>query len=860
MTPALRLALTSLKRDLRAPDVRALFVALVLAVAAATMIAFFLDRLEGGLERQAGQLLGGDLVLEQPEPFDDSLVERLQDAGLAVSRQVEMSSMLQRDERFQLASLKAVDSSWPLYGSSRVAGGDTTQSLERPPEAGRVWADPRLKSLLGLGIGDTLRVGEAELQVSGFIQREANPSGGFGSFNPRLMLNAADLAATGLVQPGSRIDYSLLGAGAPEALDSLAPLLDRLRENGVQVRDVRNDRPRLGSALNRAESYLGIAGLAAVLLAGVAVAMASRRYVERHLDTAALLRCFGASQRQLTLIFAGQLAGLALVASLLGALAGLVGQALLVWLLADFLPLTLPAPGPAPLFLGVLTALAVLVGFAGPALLRIKRVSALKVLRRELDPLPPSAWLVTAAAATVFGGLLWLYSASFSLAVTLLLGGMLALGVLWVCARLLLSGVLALAGRLSGRSEMSRALRLGGRQLARRRQAGLGQLLAFAITFFAMAMMVLVRGDLLSTWQARLPDNTPNYFAINIQPGEREAFADAIDSDVESQSALYPMVRGRINRINGQPPQETLPPDARGDDALRRTLNLTWRAEVPDGNRVVAGEWFADAAADHSASADNAPGGWLEAVDTGPARTPVPISLQDGLAERLHLTLGDTLTFRIGSESLTARITSLRSLDWDSFTPNFYVIFPPGILNDFAHSYITAFYLPEGNPALVNRLIERFPGVSLLNVDALLGQVRDVLSQVTRAVELILVLVLLAGVSVLYAALTASQPARAHESGLLRVFGAGNRLISRMQGAEFALLGGASGLLGAALAELATALLSGYWLDLPVRFHGWVWLVLPPGGALLIGAIGHALSRGLRRQAPAASLTLVEEV
>ena len=859
MNPAARLALTSLKRDARVADVRALFIALVLAVAAATMIAFFLDRLERGLERQAGQLLGGDLVLEQSEPFAPSLIEPLENAGLSLSRQTELTSMIRRGERFQLASLKAVDDAWPHYGSSTVARKNATEDLKGPPAAGSVWADPRLKTLIGLELGDTLSVGQAELRISGFIQREANPSGGFGSFNPRLMLNAADLPKTQLVQPGSRIDFSLLAAGPPEAVDRVAPLLESLREDGVQVRDVRTDRPRLGSALARAESYLGLAGLAAVLLAGVAVAMASRRYVERHLDTAALLRCFGASQRQLTLIFAGQLAGLALAASLLGALLGLIGQALMVRLLAGFLPLTLPAPGPAPLFLGVFTALAVLVGFAGPALLRIKRVSALKVLRRELDPLPPSAWLMVGVAAAVFGGLLWLYSGSFSLALALLLGGAVALGVLWACGTLLLSGVLALAGRLSGRGEWSQALRLGGRQLARRRQAGLGQLLAFAVTFFAMAMMVLVRGDLLATWQAQLPDDTPNYFAINIQPGERDAFAQAIQPQVASRSALYPMVRGRISAVNGAPPENTLSPEALADNALRRELNLTWRATVPDGNRVVAGEWFND-----GASQDAAPTGWLSEVQTVPqeadAQAPVPVSMENGLAERLELGLGDTLTFRVGSDALTARITSLRSLDWDSFQPNFYVIFPPGVLDGFAHSYITAFYLPDDEQGLVNRLVERFPGVSLLNVDALLGQVRGVLSQVTRAVELILLLVLLAGVSVLYAALTASQPVRAHESGLLRVFGAGNRLISRVQGAEYALLGGASGLMGAALAELATALLYHYWLDLPLTVHGWLWLVLPLGGALTIGVIGHALSRGLRRQAPAASLGLLGEV
>ncbi|MFP3343663.1 FtsX-like permease family protein [Halomonas sp. SIMBA_159] len=847
-----RLAARSLKRDLRAADVRALFVALVLAVAASTMIAFFLDRLERGLERQAGQMLGGDLVLEQRDPFSEELRNTLELAGFTLSDQVDLVSMISQGERFQPASLKAVDDVYPHYGVSHVDRGSGVEQIASGPPAGEAWADPRLAELIEIEIGDRVQVGQTELTVSGIIEREADQSAGFGNFNPRLMLNTADLEATGLVQPGSRIEFELLAAGPPAALEQVQSLLAQLRRDGVEVRDVRVDRPQLGNALQRAESYLGLAGLAAVLLAGVAVAMSTRRYVERHLDTAALLRCFGASQYQLVTIFSLQLIGLALMASLIGALLGLVGQAVLLWLLTSFLPMTLPPPGIMPLWLGIFTALAVLVGFAGPTLLRIKQVSALKVLRRELDPLPPAAWLVVGVASIVFGGLLWLYSGSFSLALALLVGGSALLALLWGVSSLLLNGLLRAVQRLKGGGEWVQAFRLGGRQLARRKQAGLGQLLAFSVTFFAMAMIVLVRGDLLTTWQDQLPEDTPNYFAINIQPGERDAFEQAVAPRVDTQSTLYPMVRGRITEINGQAPRDAVPADARGDNSLRRELNLTWQSELPEGNQVVAGQWFTPA---------SEPKGWMSEVDATPPSDSetVPISVEDGLAERLGLGLGDEITFAVGSDSITTRIESLRSLNWDSFNPNFFVIFPPGVLESFGHSFITAFHLPDEEQGLVRELVSDFPGVSLLNVDAILGQVRDVLTQVTRAVELVLILVLLAGVSVLYAALTASRPVRAHESGLLRVFGAGNRMISRVQGAEYALLGFASGLLGAVLAELATAVLYLYWLDLTPRLHIGLWLTLPIGGALLIGVIGHALSYSLRRQAPAASLGLLGE-
>ncbi|SEM07378.1 ABC transporter permease [Halomonas caseinilytica] len=848
----LRLSWRGLKRDLRSGDVRALFVALALAVAASTMIGFFLDRLDRGLTRQAGQLLGGDVVLEQSRPFEAELRETLEAAGLTLSDQVDMVSMVSRGDAFQSVSLKAVDDVYPHYGASRVSRGGKVEEVAAGPPRGEVWIAPRLAMLMDLQSGDSLRVGSATFRVGAVIEREADPSAGFGSFNPRLMMHVDDLPATGLVQEGSRIEYELLAAGPAQAVEEVAPLLERLRGEGVEVRDVRQDRPRLGSALARADRYLSLAGLAAVLLAGVAVAMATRRYVERHLDTAALLRCFGASQRELVWIFVLQLLWLALAASLLGAVLGLAGQAALLALLGAVMPIELPPPGILPLGMGIFTALAVLMGFAGPTLLRLRRVSALKVLRRELDPLPASAWWVVTVAAGVFGGLLWLYSGDGVLALGLLVGGLAALLALWGLGGVLLALLARLCAHLPRQAAphdgLWRALRLGGQQLARRRTASLGQLLAFATALFAMGMIALVRGDLLDTWRAQLPEDTPNHFAINIQPAERDAFEAALAGTADARSALYPMVRGRITAIDGQPPLEAVPEQARGDNVLRRELNLTWRADLPTGNRLVAGDWFAPSASTAE--------GWLGAVAADPV---APISLESGLAERLGLTLGDTMTFSIGSETLQGRVASLRDLDWDSFRPNFYVIFPPGVLEDFGHSYITAFHLDGGERELLRNLVRDFPAVTLLDVESILSRVREVLDQVTRAVELVLVFVLLAGVSVLYAALVASMPMRAHEAGLLRVFGAGNRLLSRIQGAEFAQQGLASGLLAALLVELAAAGIYVAWLDLAPRWHPALWGWLPLGGVLLVGGIGQWLSRGLRRQAPAASLGLLGE-
>lgn len=379
---ALSLSLKGLWRDLRAADVRALFVALALAVAASTMIGFFLDRLDRGLTRQAGQLMGGDLVLEQSDPFSEELRQTLRDAGLTLSQQVDLISMVSRDDAFQPASLKVVDAAYPLYGQVRVDRGEGLEMLAHGPAPGSVWVAPRLARLLDIGIGDTVRIGQATLAVSGLIDREPDQSAGFSAFNPRVMMHRDDLAATDLVQPGSRLEYELLAQGPPEAVARVQSRLESLRDNGVEVRDVREDRPRLGGALDRAQRYLSLSGLAAVLLAGVAVAMATRRYVDRHLDTAALLRCFGASQRQLVTLFALQLAWLALAAAVVGALLGLLGQAGLLVILTNFLPLELPPRLHWPLWVVLPVGGGVSIGVIGHLLTRrVRRQAPMESLR-----------------------------------------------------------------------------------------------------------------------------------------------------------------------------------------------------------------------------------------------------------------------------------------------------------------------------------------------------------------------------------------------------------------------------------------------------------------------------------------------
>ncbi|WP_350028327.1 ABC transporter permease [Larsenimonas salina] len=828
-----RLALKSLWRDLRAADVRALFLAMIIAVAATTMIGFFLDRVTQGMARQAGQLLGGDVVLVKGAPFEQADVTRLREGGFKTSEQTQMVSMASRQGAFQLSSLKTVDHDYPLYGTLtiRTAAGEVQKT--GPPAVGEVWIDARLGRRLEAGLGDEFQLGQTRVRVAGFIEREPDQRVGLANLNPHILLSQATLESADLIHPGARVTYRLMGRGESGAVEAIQPWLDSLRDQSIRVMDVEHDSPRLGRTLERTQKYLSLAGLAAVLLAGVAVAMATRRYVERHLMTVALLRCFGSQRRQFTALFLYQLGWLALMASVLGAALGWLGQEALLSLLAAMLTLALPPPGIMPLALGVLTAVAMLAGFAGPTLLRLKNVSALKVLRHELDPMPVSALWVVLVASLVFGALLWLFSKDLMLSFWVLVLGFLALFGLWAVSAVLLRGLGRLSYRFHG------PWRMGARQLAQRTRSSQGQMVAFSVTLAAVGFITLVRADLLDDWQNRLPADAPNQFAINIQPSERADFTNALDALTTSRSDVYPLVRGRIVAINDRPPRQVVPEEAREDGNLRRELNLTWREALPDTNDVTQGQWFAP--------------------DAGAGEGVVPISMAERLATRFDLSLGDTLTFDIGGSDVTGRITSIRKVDWESFKPNFFVIFPPNVLEGFSHSFITAFYLPSDKRDALGQVVKQFPSVSFLDIGVILNEVDRMLSQVARAILFILLFVGAAGVAVLFAALAASRPERTHEGALLRVFGAQSGYLSKAHGAEFLWLGGLSGVMAAVLVEGGTAALYAFWLDLPVRAHPLLWVGLPGVGMALVGGLGWVLGRDLRRQPPMTSLSQLEQ-
>ncbi len=819
----LRLAGRLLRRDWRAGELRILLSALIIAVTATTAISFFTDRLQRAMLSQSSELLGGDLMLQSPRPLDTTWLRQAESEGLESAEVLAFPSVVVSGEHLQLAGIKAVQDDYPLRGGLRIA--DTPFGEERTTDAipgeGKVWVEARLLPLLEIDIGETLELGSLSLTVERVLTFEPGGGGNLVSLAPRVLINHDDVPRADILRPGSRVTYQYYFAGEEQAVQRYKKWLVPQLEPSHRLIDVREGRPSVGAALDRAEQYLGLASLIAVLLAGVAIAMGARRYSERHFDVAAVLRCLGAGQRDILALFLPQLLWLGLVGGVVGVVLGYLVQFGLFYLLRELLPATLPAPGLMPVLMGFLTGITVLAGFALPPVLRLREVPALRVLRRELAPMPLRGWLVYGVAIAAMAFLMWRYTGSAMLTLSVLGGAAVAL---------LLLGMFAL-GLLRASRGLHRgvgvAWRYGLNNLWRRPMLSISQILGFGLTLMAMALIALVRGDLLSTWQTQLPEDAPNHFVVNVLPDNVEAFRGFMQARGIDGAELYPMVRGRLARVNGERLDERVSPDDERAGAVHRELNLTWSDSLPGDNTLVAGRW------------------WLP----GEAGQTV-VSVESGVAERLKVELGDELTFTFGTGEITARVVSLRSVQWDSFRPNFFMIFPPGVLDPFPATYMTSFYLPMQEKGELAQMVREFPAVTVIDLDRIMEQVRRILAQVTLAVEYVLVFVLLAGFAVLYAALQASLDERLYEGALLRTLGASRSQLRAGHLAEYALLGALAGVLAAAGAELIAFILYKQVFHLAYSIKWPLWALLPLIGAVLIGAAGYWGTRRVVQRSP----------
>jgi putative ABC transport system permease protein len=762
------------------------------------------------LKLESHQLLGGDLLLTADHPWADRFRQEAAARGLRQAESATFPSMVSLGGVALLAEIKAVSAGYPLRGTLRTAPVPNAADAENAhvPQTGEAWPDERLATTLGLAAGTALTLGRITVISGPVLTLEPDRGMNVFALAPRLMINFADLPATGLIQSGSRVGYRLHLAGEAAAVAAYENWARAQLGRGEKIESLDNARPEIRNVTERAQRFLRLAALLAVILAAVAVALAAERYMRRHLDSCAVMRCMGASAPQLLLIHGGEFLLFGLAATLSGCVVGFGVQAALQQLLAGLLVTKLPAPSLLPWLHGLLVGLTLIVGFALPPLLRLRRVPTIRVLRREWSGSEPASVGAYLLGALVLAALMLWMAGELRLGLIVLAGFMIALGFFALMARLLLAalGRLRPAGRGYG-------WRHGLANLRRRLAATLVQAVALALGLTALLLLTVARGDLLDSWLARVPADAPNRFAINIQPDQRVAIADFFKARGLSAPELEPMVRGRLVQVNGQAVGPESYADDRAQRLVDREFNLSWSARLPAGNTVSGGRW-------HGATSD------------------AEFSVEKGLAETLNLKLGDRLTYDIAGNRVEAAITSLRKLDWDSMRVNFFVVSPPGVLDKYPVSYITSFHLPSEKAGAIPELVRAFPNLTVIDVAALVKQLHATIDQVARAVQLVFGFAVLAGLAVLYAALQASSDERRHELAVLRALGASSRQLSGAVLVEFAALGALAGLLAGIAASLIGWGLARFAFRLDYLPQPELWLIGLLSGTVLVVVAG----------------------
>ena len=824
----IKLAWRLLRREWRSGELNILIVALLIAVASVTSIDLFTQRVHQVMHDQSGRFLGGDLLLRSSRAVEQSIIDKAQlEYKLTTSSGLVFSSVVVAHDEFQLAQVKAVDDVYPLRGDISISEQLQAEEIKitHGPKPGEVWLSPRLMHSLKLKTGDSIELGNARFTVTAVLRNDPGQTGGFIAFAPALLMHVNDIEKTGIIQPGSRVTYTVLFAGAAKQRTAFENWLKPSLNSSQQLLGGASGAPAVNTALTKADQYLSLASMLSVILAGIAIALAANRYSKRHYDQSALMRCFGASQQTLLSIYTAQLVIIGLMASIIGVLIGWLTQQGLVWLLADFMPKDLPAPPLSALFTGLLTGIIVLAGFALPAILRLRSVSPLRILRRDLPAHTSSSYLVYGMAIGSLIVLMWWQSQNLLLTVIVLAG--FAACILLVMASAY--GMIRLCKKIM--PLLPYTWRNGLQHIVRYQAIATIQLMALSLGLLIVITIFLVRTDLIEQWQNKLPANTPNHFIINIQSYELDAVRDFFTQYKLQSENFYPMSRGRIVILNGVNIIDAISEQAKNDESLRRELNLSWTDQLPENNKIISGRWWQQD--------DN--GKYL-------------ISVEEGLAKRLGIKLADKLGFQIGDQQLEATVISIRSLQWDSFQPNFYIIFPPQTLEHLPVSYITSFYLPLADKAVLNQLVKEFSGITVVEIDAIMRQVKQVLDQATLAVEYVMLFVIAASLIVLVASIYFNLDERLQSAIIMRTLGARNHFIRSSQMSEFIVLGIIATLLSIILSELIALTLFTQVFKLDYRLHPTLWLFTPLVTIPLILFTGMLATRRVLRLSPTALL------
>lgn len=811
-----KLSFRMLYRDWRAGELNVLVLALVIAVSGMATVGFFADRVELALSRESNQLLGADLLVISSKPLPNHYADEASRLGLSVSSVTKFPSMISNGENNLLTELKAVTEGYPLRGRVHLA----SRLLETPeiqvaagiPHPGTVWVDEKVMTQLDLKGGDVVDVGDIQLTVTELVVREPDHSVGFINMGARAMINATDLPDTGLIQEGSRVSYQLLVAGEIKAVQQFRDWAKTQLTKAQRIEGIRDARPEIKAALERSEKFLSLAALASVVLAAAAIALAVRRFTQRHLDGCAVMRSLGASQKQLFYLYLYYFIALGVIASSIGCLIGFAAQEILTHWLAGIVQTELPWPNWLPALQGLLVGLVLLLGFALPPVLNLRSVPALRVLRRDIG-LSNAHSVAGYFLGLVALSLLFIWKAQdLKLGLYIVTGFVSAIAI-FGCLGWLLIRVLS-----SLRHQAGGAWRYGLASIRRRAVSSVLQAVALGLGLMALLVLTLIQDDLIDDWHTSLPPNAPNHFLVNIQADQLQPLEEFFQQYGIENPPVFPMIRGRLIKINGKDVSpEDYADDPHAERHIRREFNLSWASQQALDNQVVQGKWW------------NA--------DTGEA----VMSVEEGIAKTIGVKLGDELTYDIAGSPFSAKITSLRKVDWDSFRVNFFVVVPPGLLDNYPASYITSFYVPPAEIAMIHELVRTFPNILVVDVAIVINQVQQMIQQVSQAIEFVFLFTVLAGFAVLYAAIAATQDERIYEAAIFRALGAKREQLSRAWAAEFAILGGLAGLFASAGASVLGYVIGKHVLHLDYTFNPWIWLVgtsIGVIGVLVAGLLG----------------------
>ena len=826
------LALRLLLRDWRAGELRILFLALLLAVASISSVGFFTGRIAQALQHQSNELLGADLVVSADHAIPENFIYEAEQLGLQHIQTVEFPTMLLSDTESSLVMLKAVDNAYPLRGyleisRKRFAAGVANTSI---PVRGSIWVASALLTKLDVNIGDILTVGEAQLTISAVIINDpVIAAGSFFNVAPGVVINSADLLLTALVKETSRVRFKLLVAGPFKTVQVYRDSLELKLGFGERLESVEDARPEIRTALQRAERYLGLASLVSVLLASVAIATSARRYTRRQLSSCALMRCVGAVQKQVMSLYLMQLLMIALSASAMGCLLGYLLQYGLVAIFSSLFDVSLSSLSMTaalmPIGAGMLTGVLILFGFAAPALLQLKNVPVLSILRRELGKLPAVGLSIYISGFVVFALLLFWQAGDFRLALMVLAGIVFTVLVLMSCAGVLIKILKVFLRKANARSM------LGLSGLTRRSVSSTVQITAFGVGIMVLLLLTLVRNELISGWQNTLPTDAPNRFLINIQTSQLPGLRTLLDDLGFERAVFYPMVKGRLTDINGVNVAAVNFQEQRAARHIEREFNLSWAETMPVDNLSVAGSWW-QRSGEHQAV----------------------VSLDEWLAKTLGLGLGDVLTFAVAGKNVDVKIVHLREVDWDSFQVNFYALMPAQVLSDFPVSYISSIFVPEDRNEILDTVVRSYPNITVIDVSKIMSRVRAIIERVSMAIEYVFLLTLVAGFLVMYAAIFATLDERLHEVTIMKVLGASHSKLRRALLFEFVVLGTLSGLVAAICADFLGYGLASFSLHVDYALNPFMWLFGMLAGALGVSVAGMLGTRSVLTQSPISSL------